>query len=53
MGNFSENSKSMTGNLYQMYITCGTDKKMHTKFWYENLKGKDNSQDQDINGKII
>jgi hypothetical protein len=26
---------------------------MHTRFWLENLKGGDNVEDQDIDGKII
>jgi hypothetical protein len=26
---------------------------MHTKFWSENLKGKDHSEDLDVDGKII
>jgi len=26
---------------------------MHTKFWFENLKGKDHSEDLGVDGKII
>jgi len=26
---------------------------MHTKFWPENLKGRDHAEDLDVNGKII
>jgi hypothetical protein len=29
------------------------DMVMHTKFWLENLKGKDHSEDLGIEGKII
>jgi hypothetical protein len=31
----------------------GTDEKMHRKFWLENLKGRDHSEDLDIDGLII
>jgi hypothetical protein len=26
---------------------------MHTKFWSENLKGRDNSEDKGVDGRII
>jgi len=27
--------------------------KMHTKFWSENLKGRDHSEDLGVDGKVI
>jgi len=26
---------------------------MHTKFWLENLKGRDHSEDLDVDGRVI
>jgi hypothetical protein len=36
-----------------MYSTHGKDKKMHTVFWLEDLKGRDHSEDLGVDGRIL
>jgi hypothetical protein len=33
--------------------TNGRNEKMHTKFWSENLKGIEHSEDIEVEGRII
>jgi hypothetical protein len=39
----------------EMCRTCSThvERYMHTKFWSENLKGRDNLDNVDVDGRLI
>jgi hypothetical protein len=36
-----------------VHIMVSTSFEMHTKFWLENLKGRDHSEDLGIDGRIV
>jgi hypothetical protein len=41
----------MLSYIFIIHFKCV--KEMHTRFWLENLKGRDHSEDLGIDGKII
>jgi len=45
--------KSNHGFIFIMQVTVGEIKKMHSKLWSENLKGRDHSRDLGVDGRIM
>jgi hypothetical protein len=38
---------------WEGHVTCLRDMKMHKIFWLETLKGKDHSEDLDVDARIL